>query len=186
MANANPSGLGAFEFNLRFPGQYFDKETSLHYNYFRDYSAEIGRYVQGDPLGLTYHLNPYSYANFNPLSYFDPTGEATTLAWCFGGPAACAAGATAAIGSLIWAQSQTARSKKGVSSTSANHCDDTETDCWKASKWELLQARIVDAEEYKKDNGAIPVGHYDICKCRDGSIRIAKVGQCGRTRDFWD
>jgi RHS repeat-associated protein len=36
-ANENPSGLGTFVFNLRLPGQYFDKETNLHYNYFRDY-----------------------------------------------------------------------------------------------------------------------------------------------------
>jgi RHS repeat-associated protein len=39
----NPSGLGAFEFPLRFPGQYADKETNLYYNYFRDYDAVVGR-----------------------------------------------------------------------------------------------------------------------------------------------
>ena len=38
----NPSSLGAFEFALRFPGQYFDKETNLHYNYFRDYDPQTG------------------------------------------------------------------------------------------------------------------------------------------------
>ena len=43
-ANENPSGLGAFSFNLRFPGQYYDAETGLHYNYFRDYDPTIGRY----------------------------------------------------------------------------------------------------------------------------------------------
>ena len=44
MANGNPSGLGTFEFNLRLPGQYFDKETNPHYNYFRDYDSGVGRY----------------------------------------------------------------------------------------------------------------------------------------------
>ncbi len=37
--NNNPSGAGAFDFPLRFPGQYFDRETNLAYNYFRDYDA---------------------------------------------------------------------------------------------------------------------------------------------------
>jgi RHS repeat-associated protein len=50
--NENPGGLGAFTCNLRLPGQYFDKETGLHYNYFRDYAAGIGRYWQSDPIGL--------------------------------------------------------------------------------------------------------------------------------------
>jgi RHS repeat-associated protein len=37
MANENPNGAGTFNFNLRFPGQNYDRETNLHYNIFRDY-----------------------------------------------------------------------------------------------------------------------------------------------------
>lgn len=50
--NENPSVLGVFMFNLRFPGQWFDQETGLHHNGFLDYHPGLGRYVQSDSLGL--------------------------------------------------------------------------------------------------------------------------------------
>ena len=70
----NPSGLGAFEFPLRFPGQYFDKETNLHYDYFRDYDPAIGRYIQSDPIALDGGLNTYLYVLASPIMLIDPTG----------------------------------------------------------------------------------------------------------------
>jgi len=75
--------LGAFTFNLRFPGQYFDKETNLHYNTYRDYSPDTGRYIESDPLGVLVTNGPtsmtglnnlYQYVSGNPLSFSDPTG----------------------------------------------------------------------------------------------------------------
>jgi len=57
--------------NLRFPGQYYDKETGINYNYFRDYNPQIGRYIQYDPLGLRGGINGYGYANNLPVSLSD-------------------------------------------------------------------------------------------------------------------
>jgi len=47
--------------NVRFPGQYYDAETGLYYNYFRDYDPSIGRYIESDPIGLMGGLNTYTY-----------------------------------------------------------------------------------------------------------------------------
>ncbi|WP_298214584.1 RHS repeat-associated core domain-containing protein [Acidovorax sp.] len=62
-------------FNLRYPGQYFDKETGLHYNYFRSYSPAMGgRYTQPDPIGLQGGWNRFAYVGGNALIDVDPEG----------------------------------------------------------------------------------------------------------------
>ncbi|MFD9023700.1 DUF6531 domain-containing protein [Streptomyces parvulus] len=60
---------------LRLPGQYYDPETGLHYNYFRHYDPENGRYVTSDPLGLSPAPNPFTYVR-NPLRFTDVLGLA--------------------------------------------------------------------------------------------------------------
>ncbi len=70
----NPSSLGTFEFNLRFPGQYFDKESNASNNWMRDYDATIGRYIESDPIGLRSGLNTYAYVGSTPLNFTDPMG----------------------------------------------------------------------------------------------------------------
>jgi RHS repeat-associated protein len=61
-------------FNVRFPGQYFDAETGLHYNRFRYYDAARGRFMSPDPLGQTQGLNLYAYVENDPLYFVDPLG----------------------------------------------------------------------------------------------------------------
>ena len=72
--DTSPAGQAALTFNLRFPGQYFDSETGLFYNYQRDYIAGIGRYAQSDPIGLAGGMNPYAYVSGAPILYADPLG----------------------------------------------------------------------------------------------------------------
>ena len=64
----------AFENNFRFPGQYFDSESSLHYNYHRYYDPNIGRYIRPDPIGLKGGMNLFVYAVNNPLGHIDTLG----------------------------------------------------------------------------------------------------------------
>ncbi len=81
-ANDDVDGDGnKLAYNLRFPGQYYDQETNLHYNYFRDYDPATGRYVQSDPIGLAGGLNTYVYVGSNPLLYVDRFGLKQTCRW---------------------------------------------------------------------------------------------------------
>ena len=56
------------------PGQYYDQETGLRYNYYRTYDPSTGRYLESDPVGLEGGLNTYGYAHQNPLLYTDRYG----------------------------------------------------------------------------------------------------------------
>ena len=67
-------------FNLRYPGQYFDSETKLHYNHFRSYDPRNGgRYTQSDPIGLDGGWNRFAYVDGNPLSFVDLLGLYTEI-----------------------------------------------------------------------------------------------------------
>jgi RHS repeat-associated protein len=60
---------------LRFPGQYYDQETGLHYNYNRYHDPQLGRYLKTDPIGLNSgDFTLYVYGSNNPLKYIDPYG----------------------------------------------------------------------------------------------------------------
>lgn len=77
--DSDPDADGhAFAFNLRFPGQYYDAETGLSYNYHRDYESTTGRYVEPDPLGLRAGPSEYAYVGSDPINNIDING---LIAW---------------------------------------------------------------------------------------------------------
>ncbi|MEW6079368.1 MAG: right-handed parallel beta-helix repeat-containing protein [Thermodesulfobacteriota bacterium] len=65
------------ENNLRFPGQYYDEETGLHYNWWRYYEPGTGRYLRTDPNGVEGGVNFYVYASSEPINHFDSEGLET-------------------------------------------------------------------------------------------------------------
>lgn len=77
--NALLSDVNQIDNQLRFPGQYFDAETGLHYNWRRYYDPIIGRYITADPIGIAGGPNLYTYADADPINRIDPNGECAIL-----------------------------------------------------------------------------------------------------------
>ena len=61
-------------YNLGFPGQYYDAESNLWHNGFRDYEPTLGRYMQSDPIGLVGGTSTFGYVGGNPVGAIDPLG----------------------------------------------------------------------------------------------------------------
>lgn len=73
-AFGNGVPTGTISVNLRFPGQYYDDESGLHYNWNRFYDPKTGRYTSSDPIGLAGGINTYGYVGANPANLIDPLG----------------------------------------------------------------------------------------------------------------
>ncbi len=72
--NPGVTSFAEFLFNLRWPGQHYDKESGLFDNRFRSLDPRTGRYTQFDPIGLAGGWNGFGYVDANPLSFVDPDG----------------------------------------------------------------------------------------------------------------
>jgi len=82
LPNEDPDGdFRNLTLNLRFPGQYYDAETQLHYNYFRTYDPGTGRYLESDPIGLNGGPNVFTYAENVPVQFIDPKGLLVSGEW---------------------------------------------------------------------------------------------------------
>ncbi len=182
--SVTPYGYAAIGFPGQFANALLLPGAEHYYNRYRDYDPTTGRYIQADPIGLAGGSNVWVYGLNNPLRFTDPTGQSPVIAVCgLAGPAAPACAGIGLVGSgLVLAVGAIG------SWLTYDDCpdDDGDPQCHKASKWELKQAGITDEHEYKIEHGARPPSRFDICKCKDGSFRIAPVGQCGTTRSFWD
>jgi RHS repeat-associated protein len=73
----SPTITGTQTLNLRFPGQYYDAESGLHQNWFRDYQPNLGRYVEADPIGLAGGAGIYTYVLNSPARLIDSYGLMT-------------------------------------------------------------------------------------------------------------
>jgi RHS repeat-associated protein len=177
-------------FNLRFPGQYHDKESGLSYNYFRSYSPDNGRYTQADPIDLQGGWNKYGYVEGNPLMYSDPKGliaipfpgptaPAFTSA-CLANPALCGpvlAGAGGyAVGTLIYPIIQ------GPLSRAIDYCmnsESTQEDC--PGQWRRAQNVCYEWMQELGDPSISKMRRKQLMDLTGGSMASCQMGQVSQT-----
>ena len=164
----------AVTFNLRYPGQYFDQESSLHYNYHRSYSATTGRYTQADPIGLDGGWNRFGYVGGNPLSFTDPLGQNTitggaVIGGSIAGPPGAIVGGLLGLGALVLIDKLC---------TPDDPCPPCKTVSGKIIKVGTIGFRPMDNP--KKPQHGISGPHYNILKANQAPKGSPKPCQC-----FW-
>lgn len=152
-----------------FAGGLYDRDTGLTRFGERDYDPETSRWTAKDSIKFEGGLNFYSYVLNDPVNKIDPSGlfELTV-----GGQLATAAinAVLVTLNILVWGVLLAAVIEK------------VNVECSRANKFQLEAAGILGREEeFKKEFRAVPTSRYDICACKNGSIVIKKVGQCGKS-----
>ena len=186
---------GSATLNARFPGQWFQVEAGLHYNWHRSYDPTLGRYTQPDPLGFVDGPSVYGYALGSPAIHLDFDGRfvinpvTVSLA---------RTALTAAAKKLLGPKPKPRKRERKPSvpplpdptptppeppnpDEQCEDDDDDSKDCEFARKFHLDRAKIRNEHQFKDEHGALPNSLFDICACRDGSIVIRNHGQCGRS-----
>jgi RHS repeat-associated protein len=196
----DPDGDGtAFVLNLRFPGQYFDQETNLAYNWHRSYDAQVGAYTQSDPIGLAGgQWSTYTYVGGQPTGKVDPEGLAALtiplpdipLPGWLTIPAGRLLGG---LGVLLSLGGDTRQDEASASTTkNGGQCKDDDPCDIVLDKGQLKAAGIRGREhEVKADELGTNrhLSKFDLCGCKDGRVVVKAHGCKGpvisETRYTW-
>lgn len=172
LPDENPSGLGVFAYNLRFPGQVYDQEAGKHHNGNRDYDPVTGRYIQADPIGLAGGGNRYAYVNGSPLSATDPLGlvpNPAEAACALGPNPVCVGGVVVDIGSWIIGGLGAGAVAAAVSTPGST---------------QQSQARQDEYDAYKNRCNEKPPEGLDACELAEWKLKRNK--ECRSMRQAWD
>jgi RHS repeat-associated protein len=177
--------LEAYAFDLRLPGQIYDAESALHYNYFRDYDPATGRYVESDPIGLDGGINTYAYVGANPIGSTDPSGLAP--------PRPTVPGLRPGLPGIGLGPPPTQESvrqfglriedalRKATQAIRELCTDDNDDDsCDKILDRSLLRRAGILGKEHAVKADALgtnkSLSQYDLCGCKDGRIVVKAHG----------
>jgi RHS repeat-associated protein len=193
LPDEDPDGNGQKTYvYLRFPGQYYDEESGLHYNWHRYYVPRLGRYLSSDPIGLQGGGNTFAYANASPIRYSDPKGlvagvdDAIVIGGTVAVGACIATNCTKPIGDAMQSIANTL--SNGIN-TIKEWCSDDEADCdkeWREARRQCRQLIFEQLEQRagrrkKRSVTGVTGGYTDVEECARGLVSE----RCGGNKVVW-